>query len=626
MPFKQPRYNAALTRDNNARDRLLEPSGGVYIPEEPDYLQFRNIPASEIEERLLQQRALALTQSAPDVQEPVRDSNVPLPPSLAARVEKEGEVRMTPEEESVAYKSPAERLAYAFQNIDKPLPYGNLPETTQDVPQAVPEVPSATTPSRIRTLPYNPSETPPGSLQTLPGIPRKPLVPAVIPEPTVSPAAPTSAPAVAPPVSAAPVAPQEDRLTQLARIVSMSQGQAQQTDEDRRRMAIMEALGKASAAMNAGLTRTPVPASVFAPPSALMQPQTQTDRLEQLYKASRILGVTGTGAGGRQEKLAGPLLKERLKRLRPEVWSELEKSGDVDALTESDVKSYLGMEQRSEEQAARTKTEQEKQKRLAEQFKTKLDTDATKFIGMSSKQLNTLVNVFAPLKTALDDKNTLKSVFNPGAQLRKNILGGVLTSDDEKAFNSFTEAIVGPVRKTLYGAQLTSQELQRYDMMMAQGAFRGNPKLQLLALRDVVKGVQNVFANTWAAARNSEPGSPINNQFLAYEQQTGFTENNPLFDEFYDEVNRLVEEMPDTVTLKESLKSIPKTTTQLIQGKPIAPKAPQQKPSVQGPAAGPTPAPQTQVPASPGPDFKRAKLKDGRSGWYNPKTKEFIGD
>lgn len=577
MPFKQPRYNAALTRDNNARDRLLAPSGGV---PEFDVMSFENPYASpeEIQEKLRRKQELAFAQG-PEVQEP--DAGVPS--GLAARIQKEGEVRMTPDEETAAYLPPSQKLMQAFVDVQK---------TAQPT-----EVPTAPLPAPTTVTPSEPIA--PSAAQPSPPVP------------------------VAP--SAVPVAPQEDRLTQLARIVSMSQ-QPQQTDENRRRMAIMEALGKASAAMNAGLTRTPVPASVFAPPSALMQPQTQTDRLEQLYKASRILGATGTGAGGRQEKLAGPLLKERLKRLRPEVWSELEKSGDVDALTESDVKSYLGMEQRSEEQAARTKTEQEKQKRLAEQFKTKLDTDATKFIGMSSKQLNTLVNVFAPLKTALDDKNTLKSVFNPGAQLRKNILGGVLTSDDEKAFNSFTEAIVGPVRKTLYGAQLTSQELQRYDMMMAQGAFRGNPKLQLLALRDVVKGVQNVFANTWAAARNSEPGSPINNQFLAYEQQTGFTENNPLFDEFYDEVNRLVEEMPDTVTLKESLKSIPETTTQVIQGKPIAPKAPQQKPSVQGPAAGPTPAPQTQVSASPGPDFKRAKLKDGRSGWYNPKTKEFIGD
>lgn len=556
MPFKQPRYNAALTRDNNARDALLAPSGGVYIPEEPDYSQFRNVPASEIEERLLQKRALALTQGAPDVEEP--DAGVP--PALAARVEKEGEVRLTPNEEIAAYMPPSPALMEAFRKVNPP-----------------------TSPAPVQTPPPAPIEAAP------------PVAPATVP-----PVVPSAAPAPA---------PQEDRLTQLARIVSMSQ-QPQQTDDDKRRMAIMEALGKAGAAMNAGLTRTPVPANVFAPPTALMQPQTTTDRLEQLYKASQILGRPGTSA-----EQVDPLLIADLQRQFPNT--QLPSNMSLSQYRE--IASSLNRERVEGGKGSRFESAQETKKELA---KVQQQTDATKFISKQSEKVKTEAEAVPYLRELAKNPDIVESILTPGSTFRSKFAGGILSAQDQQRFDQIVEGIAGPFRAGRFGLSQTSVELKNFEKLMGEADKTGNPVLRVIGLRDLIRSMRERLRNNWATARNADEDSEIYKQYKAYEKETGNTDNNEIFDTLINQLNDIIESAPNKQeTPWQKVKSaVGETVESALGGTPAQPR-------VQGPVAAPSQAPQAPtVKPSPGPNFKRAKLKDGRAGWYNAETKEFIGD
>lgn len=589
MPFKQPRYNAALTRDNNARDRLLEPSGGVYIPEEPDYLQFRNIPASEIEERLLQQRALALTQGAPDVQEP----DAGIPPALAARIEKEGKVRMTPEEETAAYLPPSPKLIQAFANAQKA---NVLPETPKAPPESA--IPSAT------------PVTPPAAPAVAPIAPSAPVAPPV----SAAPVAPSAAPP-APPVpvapSAAPVAPQEDRLTQLARIVSMSQ-QPQQTDEDRRRMAIMEALGNASAAMNAGLTRTPVPASVFAPPSALMQPQTKTDRLEQLYKASQILGKPEAAT-----TFVDPVFIDNLRRQYPEanIPADLK-------LTRDQYQAFSANLDRERTELGKGKRFEEAQTTKKELAKIQQQTDATKFISKQSEKVKTEAEAVPYLKELAANPAVAESILSPGSTFRSKFAGGLLSTEEQQNFDRLVEGIAGPFRAGRFGLSQTSAELKNFEKLMGEADRTGNPVLRVKGLRDLIRSMRERLRNNWATARNADKDSEIYKQYKAYEEETGNTDNNEIFDTLINQLNDIIENAPEQQqTPWQKIKGAAVETGKVVTGgQPTQPR-------VQGPVAAPTPAPQTQAPAPAGnvdvTKFKRAQVGKEK-GWYDVETGVFL--
>lgn len=561
MAPKKPTYNSALTRANNARDSLLAPTGGI---PEYDATTFEYPYATPLDAVL---RKYTQGDEAPS--EVTRPPLLPPSPVLETAA---ATVPSPPPPLPAAPKSDVTQYAKGAPfMVDEGILEGMLPGWLSWLNKS--ESAEPLQPPQIKPTVATKASPPPPSLPL-----RAPETTAV-PPPSIAETA-----AVAPPTATeatTPAAPQEDRLTQLARIVSMTQ--TPESPESMQRAASDDALSKIQAAMYAGLTRTPVPQSVFTP----FTPPTGMSRLDQLYKASQILGKPGVGPTGKYEKLAGPLLKERLKRFRPDVWKTLQDSNEIELLTESDVKSYLGMEQRSDEQAAREKAEQAKQERLTKQFEDKMAVGATTALSAASKRVEKLVPMFAPLKRILDNKDTLKSAFNPGSQLRKKLLGGALSSQDEQSFNSFVESVVSPIRNALYGAQLTSQELDRYDTMMGQGAFKANPKLQLAALRQVVEGVQNVFANTWEPFRNAKEGSELQEQFLAYEESKQFTENNPLFDAFYKEIDSLLESMPNEVSVVESLKSVPKAVGNVLSGELVSPTAPKQKPSAAAPTLSP---------------------------------------
>lgn len=539
MPFKQPRYNAALTRDNNARNALLAPSGGVYIPEEPDYSQFRNVPASEIEEKLLQKRALALTQGAPDVEEP--DAGVP--PVLAARVEKEGEVRMTPDEETAAYMPPSPALMEAFRKLNPP-----------------------TSAAPVQTPPPAPIEAAPSvATATVPPAPPTPVAPSAAPAP----------------------APQEDRLTQLARIVSMSQGQPQQTEDDRRRMAIMEALGKAGAAMNAGLTRTPVPANVFAPPTALMQPQTTTDRLEQLYKASQVLGRPGTG-----DEPVDALFILDLQRQFPNA--KLPSS-----MTLSQFKTISDILNRERMEGGKTDRFKQAREQTAKQHTDRMDLAKQKMdkqewqyvtseIGDKQKQVAAIQSAMPVMQEVVD--NSLAAYNLPGGEALRALRLGQFTPEQEQMWNVVFEQLVSPARKELFGATLTGNELAAFNVMVGLGPD-ASVSTKLNALRLLMKRMQGSLKGAFGGVQDTEA-------FQNYRNVTGdLTHLNPIWSEFDESLSEAAANAPKAGeaaamageriggAIKKAAKGAATTVKSALGGTPAQPR-------VQGPVAAPTPAPQ----------------------------------
>lgn len=597
MAPKKPLYNSALTRANNARDSILAPTGGV---PEYDIMSLENPYASpeEIKERLLRK------QGVPAIKEPENPNVNPedLPSDLVAEIRGKGSVRLTPEEHAEMLRTNAfskrEKLAKAFAN----LPAASTPAVAST---ALATVPPATPPA----APLEDTVTPEAE-------PNAALINAI--KSMGTPEAETTTAPTAPVQTTAPTTPtaptQEDRLTQLARIISTTQ--TPQSPEAMRGAASQDALSKIQAAMYAGLTRTPVPQSVFTP----FKGATEVDRLEQLYRASQILGKPGTAA-----EQVDPLLIADLQRQFPNA--QLPSNMSL-----SQYREIANILNRERTEGGKNERFKEAREQTAKQHKDRIDLAKQKMdkqewqfvtseIGDKQKQVAAVQSAMPVMQEVVD--NSLAAFNLPGGEALRALKLGQFTPEQEQMWNVVFEQLVSPARKDLFGATLTGNELAAFNVMVGLGP-NASVGTKLNALRLLMKRMQGSLKGAFGGIQDTEA-------FQNYRNVTGdLTHLNPLWAEFDESLAEAAANAPKageaaamagervTGAIKKAAKGAATTVESALGGQPTQPR-------VQGPAA-PPPAPQTQVPASPGPDFKRAKLKDGRSGWYNPKTKEFIGD
>lgn len=633
MPFKQPRYNAALTRDNNARDRLLEPSGGVYTPpeqEELDLSQFNPVTEEDIQEQLRRKRAAQLFEkmstlegqkelgidavmpSPNDLRKEALERNPNLPVSERDFVKpvqmpspKGGENAIPLRKISDTVEQRRQEYLASVQNMPAEAPA--LPEGPAVEEPEQPGVPSPVLINAIKSLgtpsEYSLPEAPafaPSPAQTM-----TPVSP--VPSAGEQPSVPEAEVPVAP--SAAPVAPQEDRLTQLARIVSMSQ-QPQQTDEDRRRMVILEALGQASAAMNAGLTRTPVPASVFAPPSALMQPQTKTDRLEQLYKASQILGKPGTSA-----EQVDPLLIADLQRQFPNA--QLPSNMSL-----SQYREIANILNRERTEGGKTDRFKQAREQTAQQHKDRIDLAKQKMnkqewqfvtseIGDKQKQVAAVQSAMPVMQEVVD--NSLAAYNLPGGEALRALRLGQFTPEQEQMWNVVFEQLVSPARKDLFGATLTGNELAAFNVMVGLGP-NASVGTKLNALRLLMKRMQGSLKGAFGGIQDTEA-------FQNYRNVTGdLTHLNPLWAEFDESLAEAAANAPKAGeaaaiagkrvagAIKKAAKGAATTVESALGGQPTQPR-------VQGPVAVPTPA-QKYIETKTVGGKKYGFVQEGESGYW----------
>lgn len=537
MAPKKPLYNSALTRANNARDSILAPTGGV---PEYDIMSFENPYASpeEIKERLLRKQGVSA------VNEPENPNVNPedLPSDLVAEIREKGSVRFTPEEHAEMLRtntySKKEKLARAFANL-----------------------PAASTPTALAAVP-----------------------PAAPPEASPSEVAPPEAATTTAPVQ--PTAPaQEDRLTQLARIISTTQ--TPQSPEALRRAASQDALSKIQAAMYAGLTRTPVPQSVFTP----FKGATEVDRLEQLYRASQILGKPETAPA-----FVDPVFIDNLRRQYPE------------ANIPADLKLTRDQYQAFSANLDRERTELGKGERFEKSQTTKKElaeiqqqTDATKFISKQSDKVKTEAEAVPYLKELAANPAIAESILSPGSTFRSKFAGGVLSTEEQQNFDRLVEGIAGPFRAGRFGLSQTSAELKNFEKLMGEADRTGNPVLRVKGLRDLIRSMRERLRNNWATARNADKDSEIYKQYKAYEEETGNTDNNEIFDTLINQLNDIIESAPEQQqTPWQKVKGAVGETVKTFTGDATTPQQ-----TTRAPTTAPTPEQQT-------PEQKRQRLEELR--------------
>lgn len=463
--------------------RLAEDLGKQALTQ-PDVTKNFNpfLTPEEIKRRLAEKNKPVLPTDI-EVQEPLPEASE-ITPELAARVAREGTVRMSPQ--------------MARANL---LPQENTPEV--DVVAA-----QFPTPSLLG-----------GQELSLGGGQAQESLP---PE-TTAPVAPPAAPGT----TKAPGA-QPTRLEQLAKIISMTGG-AEMAPEDKRRAALVDAIGKAQQAMYAGVTRSALPATFFQQAAT---EQTPMNRLEQLYKASQILG--------QPKELVDPGLIADLRRRFPDAKTI------PDELTTTqfrELSKNLENEAKEKGRSERAKATLEQAQKQHEDRMTfaekKLGEEKWKFItneiGDKQKQVAGIQAAMPALEKVVNES---LAAFNlPGGEAIRALRLGQFTPDQEQMWNIVFEQLISGERKELFGATLTGNELAAFNTMVGLGASTNTAqKLKALALL-----VERMHTRMKGAFGNIE-NTPA---FQEYRAATGdLTHLNPIWSAFDENLKETAKTMP----------------------------------------------------------------------------------
>ena len=559
------RYNFGLSpllkRGTAARDRMLEPTGG--IPEMEYEAEGFATPY---------EKAASGLQAPPlptdiEVQEPLQFT-----PELAARVAREGVVRDVPE-------MPRANL----------LPQENTPEA--DVVAAQFPKPSLMG----------------GQELALAGAQPPPSAPTAAPTPVT----PSAAPAAQ--------AAQPTRLEQLAKIISMTGG-AEMAPEDKRRAALVDAIGKAQQAMYAGVTRSALPATFFQQAAT---EQTPMNRLEQLYKASQILGQPKATEAATPEMIAD------LKRQVPEAIIPNEMSVSQYAQVANNLnreRSETGRTERFKTAREQTAKQHDDRMKLAEE---KMGKEEWKFvtneIGDKQKQVAAIQSTMPVMQEVVD--NSLAAFNLPGGEALRALRLGQFTPEQEQMWNSVFEQLVSGARKDLFGATLTGNELAAFNVMVGLGP-NASVSTKLNALRVLMKRMQGSMKAAFGGIENTP-------EFQDYRATTGdLTHLNPLWAEFDESLSEAAANAPKAGeaaqragervlgAAKRAVSSAANVVSGAL-GQPSAGGITLTGPVPQQPTQ-PTSAAQTPPPPDNSGNWRRVKKPS--PGWYNPNTQDFAAD
>ncbi len=587
------RYNFGLSpllkRGTAARERMLESTGG--IPEvdyenamkraeelgmkalsQPDVLEpFENILNPEdIKKRLAEKKKPALPTDI-EVQEPVPETSE-ITPELAARVKREGTVRFEP--------------TMARANL---LPQ----ETTSEADVVAAQFP---TPSLL------------GGQELSLGGGQAEEVPVPLPAEPVAPSA-------APGTLAAPGA-QPTRLEQLAKIISMTGG-AEMAPEDKRRAALVDAIGKAQQAMYAGVTRSALPPTFFQQAAT---EQTPMNRLEQLYKASQILGQP------KATELASDAAKQFLTKNAPELLEGV----DINTLTSKDADRLMNLHAGTLKGKERKLLQDERLSQARELAGQRLDlakramdqrefTYVTNKITSGAKEAQSAV-LALPVLEELFNKD-LSMSLQDGADLMRKAGAGLLNESEQRNFDILYERIIAEDRKRIFGATLTKNEQESFNRIAGLGTTAAMSD-KLKALRILMKGMQRQLQAAFVPIQDKDA-------FLKFEAQSGISHRNPIFSAFDEQLQQQIEAMPTEASdvMGVGAQNIFKRAGNFL-GDLLGPSAPAATTlPVQAPVP-PAQAAPTQTTPPPPPQsnkFKKARV-DNEDGWIDTETDTFYTD
>lgn len=562
-PKNKMSRNPALRRDTSARDYLLDNTGGV-----PEMAYETEGFASPYEKAASGLRAPSLPTDI-DVQEPAPEFPE-FTPELAARVRREGTVRMPPQ-----------------------MPLANLlaQESTPEADVVAAQFPK---PSLMggQELSFDGTQ----SEEPLPPVPA-----------AAAPVAPSAAPAMQASQGAQPT-----RLEQLAKIISMTGG-AEKSPEDLRRAQLADALGKIQQAMYAGVTRSALPATFFQQAAT---DQTPMNRLEQLYKASQILGQP------KATEQVDPMLIADLQRQYPDALIP----GNLTVTQYRELANNLNRERSETGRETRFKTAREqagKQHQDRMDFaKEKMGKEEWKFvtneIGDKQKQVASIQSVMPVMQDVVD--NSLAAFNLPGGEALRALRLGQFTPEQEQMWNAVFEQLVSGARKDLFGATLTGNELAAFNVMVGLGP-NASVGTKLNALRMLMKRMQGSMKGAFGGIENTQ-------EFQDYRATTGdLTHLNPLWVEFDESLAEAAANAPKAGEAAQmagervlgAAKKAASGAANVVSGV-VGQGAPA---SVQ--SAPPAPQQQTQS-APPDNSGNWKRVRKPSPGWYNPTTQDFLAD
>lgn len=652
MAPKKSQYNAALSREEQARQRLLENSGGEFdfsdeevqpfvaenvqrFPEIDLTEQVQEFPeidltkpsviAPEMDlskaiQRKQNQASIArLAKAVQNTQNIAAKENAPLEDPILQRMvdraSKIAEDYASGNEKAIENQrrifENAEANRQAAENVRKT---GRLTTDLDEVKQRIAERAANVAPTRepsAAMVPEQITAVPPA----LPQAVDTALVPAApAPSPTPSSAAPVK-----------PVSPEQDRLSQLASILKLTGEPAEGQTPDARQQAIIEALSKAQQGLYAGLTRSQLPANFFTP--SVQPARAQEDQLNRLYKAAQIQQMlTPKGA-----ELASDAAKQFLTKNAPELLEGV----DLGALTQKDADRLMNLHAGGQKAKAQKELQDIRLKDANARAKERLDFAkqqmdqrdyefVTKQITGGTKQAQAAVRALPALEQLFNEQ--LELDVKGGADFLSRAGAGALNPAEQRKFDMLYERIIAEDRKRLFGATLTGNELDTFNRISAQGP---NVPMadKLEALRALMKGMQQELKAAFVPVEDKPA-------FLQFEARSGISHRNPMFTAFDETLRKRAEEMPRTGAggLKEGISNIAGQTgsflDELFGPSPAAP-APAPSPL----AAPPLPTGQAVIePERPQPKTEAQKKPlrrveyQGKQGWYDTEKGVFISD
>jgi hypothetical protein len=578
--------NPLLKRDTAARERMLESTGGIPEMEYPEDLESAMsrdyetaLPENLVTPEELKRRVAEKNKPVLPTDIEVRESAPEFPeftPELAARVAREGTVRMSPQ--------------MARANL---LPQENTAEA--DVVASQFPMPSLLGGQEL-SLGDGQAE------ESLPPSPAMPVTPS------------------AAPVTPAALGAQPTRLEQLAKIVSMTSG-AEMSPEDKRRAALADAIGKAQQAMYAGVTRSALPPTFFQQAAT---EQTTMNRLEQLYKASQILGQPKT------TEPAAPGMILELKRQFPEASDNIP---DEMSLTQfAQLSTALNRKRAAEAEEARLealKQYRDVQVQLKERgFTQKEEQEAIKIIEKNKEDLDKAANNITYVKEIVDGK--LLDSVETGSSLLNKLGAGMFTSEDEKLFDAFYENLVAPTRHAFYGANFTVSE-QDMAAKMYGGRLTDDRATKLAKVGAFLRMLKNTndskFARISSATFNGKPIGDIALTNWKSGLDVDPTSDNPMWEQAAAAAEQATAAAKGK-TLKQQGAEFGTGVKKRVGGAvDFLGGAVSGAPATGGlKLTGPVPQQAAQTPPPPDNSGNWRRVKKPSPGWYNTNTQDFAAD